>query len=58
VSTPILWEELATVRPDDFTIANIWPRLRQYGDLFAPVLRGGQQLEKAEALLGLTPGDA
>jgi bifunctional non-homologous end joining protein LigD len=56
VSTPILWEELATVRPDDFTIANIWPRLRQYGDLFAPVLRGGQQLEKAEALLGLTPG--
>ncbi len=53
VSTPILWDELETVRPDDFTIANIWPRLRQYGDLFAPVLRGGQQLESAEALLGL-----
>jgi len=53
VSTPILWDELDTVRPDDFTIATIWPRLRQYGDLFAPVLRGGQQLEPAEALLGI-----
>ena len=42
-----------TVRPDDFTIANIWPRLRQYGDLFAPVLRGGQELETAESLLGM-----
>lgn len=53
VSTPILWDELATVQPDDFTIATIWPRLRQYGDLFAPVLRGGQQLDKAEAGLGI-----
>ncbi|MEA2003041.1 MAG: non-homologous end-joining DNA ligase [Actinomycetota bacterium] len=53
VSTPILWEELDTVRPDDFTIATIWPRLRQYGDLFAPVLRGRQTLEVAESLLGL-----
>jgi bifunctional non-homologous end joining protein LigD len=52
VSTPILWDELDTVRPDDFTIATIWPRLRQFGDLFAPVLRGGQQLERAEQLLG------
>ncbi len=54
VSTPILWDELGSVRPEDFTIATIWPRLRQYGDLFAPVLRGGQQLEKAEAALGLS----
>jgi bifunctional non-homologous end joining protein LigD len=53
VSTPILWEELDRIRPDDFTIANIWPRLRQYGDLFAPVLRGGQELEAAERLLGV-----
>ena len=53
VSTPILWDELDSVRPDDFTIASIWPRLRQYGDLFAPVLRGGQQLEAAEAALGI-----
>ncbi len=53
VSTPILWDELDSVRPDDFTIANIWPRLRQYGDLFAPVLQGGQTLGAAEALLGI-----
>jgi bifunctional non-homologous end joining protein LigD len=53
VSTPVLWDELASVHPDDFTIATIWPRLRQYGDLFAPVLRGGQQLEAAESALGI-----
>ncbi len=54
VSTPILWDELDSVQPGDFTIATIWPRLRQYGDLFAPVLRGGQQLDAAEAALGIT----
>ncbi len=53
VSTPILWDELDSVQPDDFTIATIWPRLRQYGDLFAPVLSGGQRLEPAESLLGI-----
>ena len=53
VSTPILWDELNTVQPDDFTIASIWPRLRQYGDLFAPVLAGGQRLEDAERLLSI-----
>ncbi len=53
VSTPILWDEIGQVRPDDFTIATIWPRLRQYGDLFAPVLRGGQHLEAAETALGI-----
>jgi bifunctional non-homologous end joining protein LigD len=54
VSTPILWDELDTVDPNDFTIATIWPRLRQYGDLFAPVLSGGQRLEQAEQLLGIS----
>ncbi len=54
VSTPVLWDELATVQPDDFTIASIWPRLRQYGDLFSPVLRGGQRLEAAESALVIT----
>ena len=53
VSTPILWSELDTVRPSDFTIATIWPRLRKYGDLFAPVLRGGQMLDVAESALGI-----
>ena len=53
VSTPVLWDEIGTVHPDDFTIATIWPRLRQYGDLFAPVLRGGQRLEAEETALGI-----
>ena len=53
VSTPILWDELDTVVPSDFTIATIWHRLRKYGDLFAPVLTGGQELDGAEAALGL-----
>lgn len=53
VSTPVLWSELEEVRPEDFTIGSIWERLRQRGDLFAPVLSGDQRLEGAEAALGL-----
>ena len=53
VSTPVLWEELDDLDPAAFTIATIWERLRRYGDLFAPVLRGGQRLEGAEAALGI-----
>jgi bifunctional non-homologous end joining protein LigD len=53
VSTPLLWEEVEEVDPGAFTIATIWDRVRRYGDLFAPVLRGGQRLEGAERALGL-----
>ena len=53
VSTPLLWDEVGTARPDDFTIANVWDRLQRYGDLFAPVLKGGQTLEAAESALGM-----
>ncbi|MEE8332196.1 MAG: non-homologous end-joining DNA ligase [Acidimicrobiia bacterium] len=56
VSTPILWEELDEVVPDDFTIVTIWDRLARYGDLFAPALQGGQRLEGAEDALGIEPG--
>ena len=54
VSAPILWRELDTIHPNDFTIATIWDRLQRSGDLFAPVLNGGQQLGPAEAALGLS----
>ncbi|MGZ8772999.1 MAG: non-homologous end-joining DNA ligase [Acidimicrobiia bacterium] len=54
VSAPFLWSELETVRPEDFTIVTIWDRLQRSGDLFAPVLAGGQHLEAAEGALGLT----
>ena len=53
VSTPMTWDELETAQPDDFTMATIWERLRRYGDLFEPVLRGGQTLDGAAAALGL-----
>jgi bifunctional non-homologous end joining protein LigD len=53
VSTPLLWDEVGTARPDDFTIATVWDRLQRYGDLFAPVLKGGQTLEAAESALGM-----
>ena len=53
VSMPIAWEEIGTVRPADFTIATIWDRLRLTGDLFAPVLTGGQRLEVPESALGI-----
>ena len=58
VSTPILWDEVDEVSPADFTIATIWDRLHRFGDLFSPVLRGGQHLEPAEAGLGLIPTDS
>jgi bifunctional non-homologous end joining protein LigD len=53
VSTPLLWDEVEQVVPSDFTIATVWERLRRFGDLFAPVLRGGQRLEPAESALGI-----
>ena len=53
VSTPLLWDEIGAATPDLYSISTIWARLRRYGDLFAPVLAGGQRLEGAEAALGL-----
>ena len=53
VSTPLRWDELETIDPASFTIATIWDRISRYGDLFAPVLLGGQRLDQAEATLGI-----
>ncbi|MGH2794751.1 MAG: non-homologous end-joining DNA ligase, partial [Actinomycetota bacterium] len=58
VSTPLRWEELEDdVEPGDFTIATVWNRYEQLGDLFAPVLTGGskkgQNLNKAMDSLGI-----
>jgi len=53
VSTPILWDELESTNPGQFTIETIWDRIARFGDLFAPVLRGGQTLDAAEDALGL-----
>ena len=53
VSTPLLWPEVAEVDPGDFTIGTLWERVARHGDLFAPVLRGGQRLEQVEVSLGI-----
>lgn len=58
VSTPLSWDELDEARPDDFTIATIWDRISRVGDLFAPVLAGGQRLDSADEELGLEPFEA
>ena len=54
VAAPLNWDEVGAVANGAFTILNIWDRLQRYGDLFAPVVRGGQRLENAEEALGIT----
>jgi bifunctional non-homologous end joining protein LigD len=45
VSTPLLWDELTEdVRPRDFSMRVSLDRVNRHGDLFEPVLRGGQAL--------------
>ena len=59
VATPLRWEEVSEpLDPADFTIATIWQRLEQHGDLFAPVLQGGQDLRAAMRTLGMDPDEA
>ena len=48
VSTPLRWEELTpSVRPRDFGMKEALARIEQHGDLYEPVLRGGQSLGPA-----------
>jgi len=50
VSTPLHWEELKKgLKPENFTIKNIFDRLRDIGDIFRPVLGKGIDLEKTIA---------
>jgi bifunctional non-homologous end joining protein LigD len=48
VSTPLRWEELSErIRPRDFGMRQALERVEKHGDLFEPVLRGGQALGPA-----------
>jgi bifunctional non-homologous end joining protein LigD len=48
VSTPLRWEELGEkVRPRDFGQREALERVERHGDLFEPVLKGGQSLGPA-----------
>jgi bifunctional non-homologous end joining protein LigD len=48
VSTPLRWDEVTTdLDPRDFTMEVVLARVEREGDLFAPVLKGGQSLGEA-----------
>lgn len=52
VSTPLEWDELTeSVRPPDFGMDDVLERVRARGDLFEPVLHGGQALAQAHRRL-------
>ncbi len=53
VSAPLTWSEVGEVANGDVTIVDLWDRLQRYGDLFAPVVAGGQTLDAAEEALGI-----
>ncbi len=46
VSTPIDWGELEHLDPSQFNLRTVLERVGQRGDLFQPVLAGGQRLPK------------
>jgi bifunctional non-homologous end joining protein LigD len=57
VSTPLRWEELGEkVRPRDFGRREALQRIERHGDLFEPVLRGGQSLGQALRRLRASSG--
>jgi bifunctional non-homologous end joining protein LigD len=52
VATPLDWKEVKPgIKPTDFRIDNAIERFEKVGDLFAPVLEGGQRIEDALARL-------
>ncbi|MBV8895849.1 MAG: DNA ligase D [Acidobacteriaceae bacterium] len=53
VATPLDWKEVKRgIAPTDFRIDNTIERFKKVGDLFAPVLAGGQRLEEALERVG------
>ena len=60
VSTPLDWDELSSeLRPSQFTILTVPPRLEALGDLFRPALDDPQDLlEAIEALQARLRGPA
>jgi bifunctional non-homologous end joining protein LigD len=48
VSTPLAWDELTEdVRPERFGMREVLDRVERFGDLYEPVLKGGQALAPA-----------
>ena len=55
VSTPLSWDEVAKadIGPERFTMATIFDRLDDVGDLFEPVVQQPQDLDDALAAMGV-----
>jgi len=52
VSTPLFWEEVKKgLSPSDFTIKNLFERLKTEGDIFKPVYEKGIDLKKTLATI-------
>jgi bifunctional non-homologous end joining protein LigD len=52
VSTPLDWKEVNhRLHPSQFTMLNILDRLKKKGDLFAPILSGSTNIQKALKIL-------
>ena len=48
VSTPLEWKEINhKLSPQQFTIENIFQRIKKKGDLFSPILNGSNSIDKA-----------
>ena len=50
VSTPVTWEEIDSLHPDELTISSVPERLEAHGDPWEPMTERAQSLEPALAL--------
>jgi len=50
VSTPLSWDEVATVQPDELTLSTVPARVREQGDPWAEMFEAPQSLEPLLAL--------
>ena len=57
VSTPVTWEELPDVEPDDFDVTTVPARFARVGDLYAPLVAGAGPRFSLEPLLELADRD-
>ncbi|MBC7291274.1 MAG: DNA polymerase domain-containing protein [Actinotalea sp.] len=57
VSTPVTWEELPDVDPDDFDVTTVPARFADVGDLYAPLVAGAGPRFSLEPLLELADRD-
>ena len=53
VSTPLRWDEVPDVHPDDFDVTTVPARFGQVGDLFAPLTAGAPGRHRLDSLLEL-----